>query len=577
MMLLQTTELTKEFQGNPVLAGVTFHLAGGERVGLVGANGCGKSTLLKLLTGELSPDGGAIHWVSPGLSRAYLAQEGEWDPTRPLAEQMGPLPETPPAGLIGRGQPACQVPDDLLARCGITSAMLARPAGQLSGGQKTRAALARALAGKPDLLLLDEPTNHLDTEGLAWLENLLASYRGTVLVVSHDRYFLDRVATRILEMDGGKVKEYPGNYSAYARQKQLESERTREEYRQYVKDKKKLQAAIRRQRDWAEHGETEKLTGGDKVLKAGHKAQAKAHMVTAHAMEKRLGRMQVDKPREQTRINLRLDGKAGVGKNLVLAERLGFSYDGRNWLFRGAGFFIQRGDKAAIIGPNGSGKTTLVRLLLGQLEPTEGSLYRSPVKVAYLAQEMETLNPQNTVLEEATGNSAMDQAYARSLLGCLLFSGEDVLKRVAVLSGGEKVRLALAKILLAAPDLLVLDEPTNGLDLPSRERVEEALENYPGTLLLVSHDRYLLRRIATRIVSIENKQLEAFGGGYDAWVERGQQPAGADDLAVRRLVLETRLAHLSAALAKPAEADKERLNAEFLQVSREWRALRSEG
>jgi ATPase subunit of ABC transporter with duplicated ATPase domains len=232
----------------------------------------------------------------------------------------------------------------------------------------------------------------------------------------------------------------------------------------------------------------------------------------------------------------------------------------------------------AIIGPNGSGKTTLLRLLLGELAPTEGSLYRSPVRTAYLAQEVELLDPARTVLEEATGNSALDQAAARTLLGCLLFQRDAVLKRVGALSGGEKVRLALAKILLSSPELLVLDEPTNNLDLASRERVEEALDGYPGTLFLVSHDRYLLRRMANRIISVADGKLVNFEGGYDGFVSRSSAPAAVpadEDPALRRLLLETQLARLSAQLDAPPPGEAEQLNTEFIRISRELRALRS--
>ncbi|HWI60251.1 MAG TPA: ABC-F type ribosomal protection protein [Symbiobacteriaceae bacterium] len=547
MMALQVRDLMKEYEGIPVLDGVTFHLAGGERVGLVGANGCGKTTLMKILAGEETAGGGSIRGVTPGLSRAYLSQESAFDPDRPLAAQ-----------LTG-------VPDGLLARCGIDREMLDRKPGQLSGGQKTRAALARVLARMPDVLLLDEPTNHLDTEGLAWLESLLVGYRGAVLVVSHDRYFLDRVVTRVLEMENGKVKEYPGNYSAYARLKQAELERAKEEYRNYVKQKKQLEEAMRRQIAWAESAHS---SGPPPSAPANWKdyqrGQAKAHMQVAKAMEKRLERIKVEKPRDAAKIHLRMDGAGSVARNLILADRLGFTYDGARWLFREASFYVQRGDRVAIVGPNGSGKSTLIRLILGELAPTEGTLYCSPLRVAYLAQEMEHLNPANTVLTEATGNSAMDQAYARSLLGCLLFSGEAVLKPVSVLSGGEKIRLTLAKILLSAPDLLVLDEPTNGLDLPSRERVEEALEGYPGTLLLVSHDRYLLQRLATRTLRV--------GDGSITVGTLRSAPSTDDD---RRLLLETRLSQLSAALVAPKPEEKEQLDREFIEVSRELSRLKA--
>ncbi|HYG57459.1 MAG TPA: ABC-F type ribosomal protection protein [Symbiobacteriaceae bacterium] len=553
MIVLQAYDVTKEYQGHPVLTGCTFHLAGSERVGLVGANGCGKSTLLKILAGALPADGGSLRWVTPGLSRVYLVQEGHWEPGRPLEDQLG------------------AVPADLLARCGIDRAALAQPAGTLSGGQKTRAALARALAARPDVLLLDEPTNHLDAGGLSWLESVLATYPGTILVVSHDRYFLDQVTTRILELDGGKLKDYPGNYSAYARQKQMELERAHEEYRQYVKEKARLLAAIRRERQWADRSHRSKQDGtAPKNWKDFQRSQAKAHMQVARSMENRLERIKVDKPRDAQHLHMRIDGQGAVGRNLILAENLGFTFSRHRPLFQGASFYVQRGDRVAIIGPNGSGKTTLIRLILGELAPTEGRLYTAPLRAAYLAQELDHLHPENTVLQEATGNAALDQAAARTLLGCLLFSGEAIFKKVAMLSGGEKVRLALAKILLSAPDMLVLDEPTNGLDLPSRERVEEALESYGGTLLLVSHDRYLLSRIATRVIHIKDGRLEPFGGSYQEFLARGR----GQDRTSQILLLENRLAQLSAALTAPSAEEKERLTAEFIQVSRELRVLR---
>lgn len=555
MMVLQVRNLTKEFESAPVFTGATFHLAAGERVGLVGANGCGKSTLMKILAGELAPTDGFVTWVTAGLTRAYLSQEGHWDPGLPLSGQMG------------------SVSADLLARCGITPAMLARPAGTLSGGQKSRAALARALATRPQVLLLDEPTNHLDTEGLQWLESLLVSYRGTVLVVSHDRYFLDRVATRILELEDGTLRSYPGNYSAYARQKQAERERAEAEYRQFVSLKKQLEAAIQRQLQWARQAWNAPLADDESgVVRVYNHGQAAIHERTAKVLQQRIERARVEKPKKARRINLKLDADGAGGKNQILAEGLSFSYDGARWILRAADFYVQRGDRVAIVGPNGSGKTTLVKLLLGELAPTGGSIYRSPVRVGYLEQELAKLDPRRTVLEEATGDSALDQAWARTLLGGLLFPGETVLKRVAMLSGGEKVRLALAKILLSAPEMLVLDEPTNGLDLPSREKVEEALEGYPGTLLLVSHDRYLLRRIANRVFRVEGGRLETWNGGYDEYVGRAGR-TGPEEAADRRLLLETRLAQLSADLARAAEPDKERLTAEFIQVSRELRSL----
>ncbi|MFZ5823252.1 MAG: ribosomal protection-like ABC-F family protein [Bacillota bacterium] len=559
-MSLHVRGLTKEYEGTHVLTGVTFHLAQGEKVGLVGLNGCGKSTLMRILAGESEADGGSVHWVHPERSVAYLSQEDIWAPHRPLGEQLGP------------------VDDDLLSRCGIDRALLSRPAGTLSGGQKTRAGLARVLAGKPDLLLLDEPTTHVDTDGLDWLESVLRNYPGTVLLVSHDRWFLDRVVTRILEMNGGKVKEYPGNYSAYARQKQAEREKLDADYHAYLKQKRHLEEAIRREREWAMRAHRTKVDKTDHRYQKGHNEnKSLAHMRIAASMEKKLERIRVEKPREQSRIHLGLESGTHVARNLILAEDLGFTYDGSRWLFRKASFYVQRGDRVALVGPNGAGKTTLIRLLLGDLSPTEGALRRSPLRVAYLAQEMENLTPSLTVLEEASGgNAALDQARVRTLLACLLFAGEAIFKKVAVLSGGEKVRLALAKILLSDPDMLMLDEPTNGLDLTSRERVEEALLDYPGTLLLVSHDRYLLERLASRVIQVKEGRLDAFHATYAEFVQRNAAPGptAAQPVAEERMLLENRLAQLSALLDKPAEGEAERLTQEFIAVSRALRALR---
>lgn len=557
MTILQVYRLKKEYAGLPILTDVTFHLSGGERVGLVGVNGSGKSTLLKILAGELAADGGNLTWVTAGLSRAYLSQDGHWDPELTLGEQIGP------------------VPADLLGRCRVGRSLLAQKAGTLSGGEKTRAALARTLAGCPDLLLLDEPTNHLDAEGLQWLEGLLASYRGTVLVVSHDRYFLDRVTTRTLELAGGVITEYAGNYSAYAAEKQAEWKRQQADYQEYLSARRRLEEAIREQRQRARAGHNVKVErDAPAPAKAFYAKKGRAAARLARSMEKRLENMQVEKPREAFRVSLKLEGGSKTARHLIVAEDLGFTFDGRRWLLRSVNFSVRHGDRVALVGPNGAGKSTLVRLILGELRPKEGAIRVSPVRIAHLAQEMEHLNPGNTVLEEAAGgNSAPDQADTRSLLGCLGFSRDGVLKRVGVLSGGEKVRLALAKILLSDPDLLVLDEPTNGLDLTSREQVEHALETYPGTLVLVSHDRYLLRRTATRVFALDGGRLEAFSGGYEEFLQRGARNAQqtSED---RRLLLETRLAQLSADLAAAREGDAERLNAEFIAISRELWALR---
>lgn len=562
VVVLKVHQLAKEYGGQQVLEAVSFQLASGERVGLVGPNGCGKSTLLEILTGHVGPDGGQVRWIPAGISRGYMPQEPPWDPKVPLGEQLGP------------------VPDDLLARWGLDRGLLHRPAGRLSGGQKTRAALVQALAGDPQVLLLDEPTNHLDVEGLEWLEETLQVYPGAVLVVSHDRLFLDRVVDRILALEDGRLRSYPGNYSAYAAQRQREQEQADAEYRHYLKEKRRLEEAIRREMEWARRAQDRKLPREYGLAKPALRAKAKVHVRKARAMEKRLHRMRKEPPKKEERINLAFGRAGGGSRTLIAAEEMGFHYPGGPWLFRGATFAIQRGERVLVVGPNGSGKTTLLRLLLGELEPSEGRLHRAPARAAFLAQELENLDHNRTVLAEASGgNEAADQAKVRTLLGCLLLGGDAVWKRVADLSGGERVRLAVAKLILAEPDLLVLDEPTNGLDLASRERVEEALEGFQGTLVVVSHDRYLLRRLGNAVLALKDGRILSYPGGYEAFQQhqaalrrRGEGPG---DGAERRLLLETRLAQLAAQLADPPEGEAEALEEAYLAISRELSELRN--
>lgn len=561
VVVLQVRELAISYGSQHVFQGVSFHLASGERVGLVGPNGCGKSTLLAILAGRIAPDLGQVRWIPASVSIGYVPQEPGWAPDVPLEEQLGPIPP------------------HLLACWGLDRQLLRLPVGRLSGGQKTRAALARTLAGEPAVLLLDEPTNHLDIEGLERLEEALRTYPGTVLVVSHDRFFLDRVVGRILAFEDGSIRSYPGNYSAYAAQRRRELEQADAEYRRYLREKRRLEEAIRREMEWARRAQERKLPREYGLAKPALRAKAKVHARKARAMEKRLERMRKEPPKKQERIDLAFGGAGGGGRMLIAAEEVGFHYPGSPWLFRGATFAIQRGERVLVVGPNGSGKTTLLRLILGELDPVEGRIHRNVARSAFLAQELDHLDPERTVLAEASGgNEAADQAQVRTLLGCLLLGGDTVWKRVGDLSGGERVRLAVAKLILASPDLLVLDEPTNGLDLPSRERIEEALEAFQGTLVVVSHDRHLLRRLGTAVLAIEDGRVLFYPGGYEAFEQHRaalrSRKAGRDD-GERRLLLEARLAQLAAELACPPEGELERLEEEYLAVSRELQELRA--
>ena len=583
MMLLHVQQVSKSYQDRLILRDSSFHLSAGEKVGLVGLSGSGKSTLLRLVAGVEQPDTGDLLWLDAAARAAcaYLPQELAWCPDVPLANHL-------------QG-----VSVQTLSRCKVTADLLARPFGQLSGGEKTRAGLAKVLQEGLSVLLLDEPTNHLDVDGLTWLEQFLTGFGGAVLVVSHDRHFLDQVVHRVLELDDGCIREYRGNYSAYAQQKAAERQRQEETYARFVREKKRLEQALERKRQWAEKGQRQaRRIGNDAPIaaKAFFGAASRRMMSGAKALETRLERLHAEKPETNPSLDAALGDVSTSGRHLAVAEDLGFHYPGEAWLFRNSRFFIERRDRLAIVGRNGSGKSTLVRLLLGEFMPTEGTLRVSPVRIGYLAQELETLRATDTLLDAIRRDQVQSDATnrVRDMLGHLLFRQDWIFKPVETLSGGEKVRLAFARILFDAPDFLVLDEPTNALDLASREAIEVALLAFAGTLVFVSHDRYLLHRLATKVLSVDAGSVHVTLGGYDEylrWQARRRTPDDVGRAATsgataeradglnrrdRILMLEHRLAVLAQQLSVVvAEEEHDALTEEFIQIHREVSRLRS--
>jgi len=369
----------------------------------------------------------------------------------------------------------------------------------LSGGQKTRAALAKLLLQKPDVLLLDEPTNHLDIEACEWLEEFLQDFSGAVLVVSHDRYFLDRVVTKIIDLHEGFTRSYPGNYTAYARQKEEVLRQQAESYDRQQAEIAKLEDFISRYHAGQRHRE-------------------------AKSRGRRLDKMvRIRKPRmESEKIHVRLDTGSSSGHIVLDLQDIAKGFDGKS-LFTGLNLLVENGDRIGLVGPNGSGKTTLLRMILGDEEPSAGTLSIGyGVEMGYFAQDLAGLDPENTVLEELLESADLKPGEARNLLARFLFKGDDVFKSVARLSGGEQNRLVLAKLMLQKPNLLLLDEPTNHLDIDSRQALDQALREFSGTIILTSHDRYLLNSVATRIVEIANGASKVFEGNYDFFVERAR-------------------------------------------------------
>ncbi|NLA58284.1 MAG: ABC-F type ribosomal protection protein [Firmicutes bacterium] len=570
--ILRVDNLTKSYGIYEIFTNVSFLLKMGEKAALVGPNGVGKSTLLKILAGEESVDAGTITWLREPLVCQYVPQMpkfGQSTPWSVLSRQAQRL------GVLARGTPA-----EAISRFGFAEEEAHLPATQLSGGQKTRLALAKAWLCHPDLLLLDEPTNHLDIEALEWLEEFVLTYRGSVLIVSHDRAFLDSVVSRVLELSQRGITEYHGNYTAYreAKEKRFQSEMAR--YQAEQKRIRKLESAIEQQ--MRQFLRSHQIAGQHDFYRSKAKKLAKS----AKAKMKRLEKMKqtgVSKPKAEQRVSFHGFESSDSGRRLIMAEDLGKAYN--KLLFQNGNFAILRGDKVGLIGPNGAGKTTLLRMLLGDEEPTKGCLWVSPsASIGYLDQEMEKLDSSNTVLEEVLSclsEQTRDEiTRVRTFLAQMLFREEELEKPIGVLSVGEKKRVAMAKLLLSSHNLLLLDEPTDHLDLPSRERLEDALLDYEGTLVLVSHDRYLLRKVCNKVLAFVDGRLVAYSGGFAEYEEKvikgKNQVQGTTNSGLspeERLVLETKLAQLSADLASTPKDDPsyEELEKSFLELARRLR------
>jgi ATP-binding cassette subfamily F protein 3 len=543
MSLLVAEGIHKGYGGRTVLAGVRVELARGERVGLVGANGAGKSTLLAVLAGRVPPEAGRVA-VPRGVRVGYLGQEpdlGEGvtvraaaagafahldameERLRELAERLAARPGDPillaeygswqtrfeEAGGYDRAHRLTST----LRGLGLPEAVWDAPVAALSGGERIRLGLARLLLEAPDVLLLDEPTNHLDEAAVEWLEGCLTGWRGAVLVASHDRLFLDRVATRILQLADGRLKSYPGGYSAYRRQVEAEAEAREREEAARQAEVARLEAFVARYR-------------------AGSRA------AQARSRARRLERLRAEAREPEARqVPPQLAFRAGTapGREVLVVEGLTHGY-GDRLLFAPWDAVVVRGERIGVVGPNGAGKTTLLRLLAGEERPMGGTVvWGHGVRLAWLRQDLGGLDEGLTVLEtllEAFPDLGAPQA--RTVLARFGFRGDRPLDRVGALSGGERNRLWLCLLCLAEANVLLCDEPTNHLDLAAREALEEALVAYPGTLFVVSHDRYLLERVATRIWWLDRGRVVDLAGGYAAYRAARAQPSPAEPAARRR-------------------------------------------
>ena len=573
-MILSCQNISKAFVENQVLKNVSFHIEDHEKAAIVGINGAGKTTLLRIIVGEMTPDDGQVV-LAKDKTLGYLAQNSTVDTSHTIYEEllsvkadllrleekirecennmkhadgdaledlMKQYTSLTHAFETGGGYLYRSELVGVLKGLGFTEDEFSKPVATLSGGQKTRVALGRLLLQNPDLIILDEPTNHLDMNSIAWLETYLLNYKGAVLIVSHDRYFLDRIAGKVIEIDQSKATTFIGNYSDYAIKKE------------------QLRVAA-----WnAYMNQQREIKHQEEVIEKLKSFNREKSIKRAESREKMLDKIEViEKPSEvRTDMKLTLTPRILSGNDVLTVEHLSKSFDSQK-LFTDVNFEIKRGEHVAIIGDNGSGKTTLLKILNG-LVPADQGTFRlgSNVEIGYYDQEHHVLHSEKTLFEEISDDYPyLNNTQIRNVLAAFLFTGEDVFKRISDLSGGERGRVSLAKLVLSNANFLILDEPTNHLDIMSKEILEDALNGYEGTILYVSHDRYFINRTAHRILDLTEGQFVSYVGNYDYYLEKH----------------DTVMAAIEASTPQSADADNTAATkAAESEVKLDWKAQKEE-
>ena len=533
MMILSCSNICKAFGSEVILDQVSFHIEDHEKAAIVGINGAGKSTLLKIIVGELGADDGVVA-LSRGKTLGYLAQHQDLDSSRTIYDEVlevkRPLIQMEERIRHLEVEMKDKSGDELnnmfreynrlsheferlngyayqsevtgvLKGLGFSQEDFTKTISTLSGGQKTRVALGRLLLVNPDILLLDEPTNHLDMESIAWLESYLSNYTGSVIIVAHDRYFLDRTVKKIIELDGGRATVFTGNYTAYSEKK----------------------AMLRQARIKAYLNQQQEIRHQEEVIAKLKSFNREKSIKRAESREKMLAKIEVlEKPMDiDDAMDIRLEPQVVSGNDVMTVKGLSKSF-GSLHLFSQVDFEIKRGERVAVIGNNGTGKTTLLKII-NQMETADaGEIHLgSKVHIGYYDQEHQVLHMEKTVFEEIQDTYPnMTNTQVRNCLASFLFTGDDVFKRIGDLSGGERGRVSLAKLMLSEANFLILDEPTNHLDITSKEILEDALNRYTGTVFYVSHDRYFINRTATRILELTGQSFLNYIGNYDYYLEK---------------------------------------------------------
>lgn len=636
-MILQVSQINKTFGTDEILKDISFHIEDNEKVALIGINGAGKSTLFKIIVGELSPDSGNVIF-SKDRKMGYLSQHQDFSCENTIYDEILTMKEdilnlerrmreieknmqhAEPDELealmkeysdanhlyeLNNGYAYKSEVTGVLKGLGFNEADFGKQVSTLSGGQKTRVSLAKLLLSKPDIILLDEPTNHLDLPSINWLETYLRSYSGAVLIIAHDRYFINKIVTKVIEIENCHARVYSGNYDDYSEKK----------------------AMIRKAELNAYYKQQEEIKHQEEVIAKLKSFNREKSIKRAESREKMLDKIEVlDKPLGEARqINIKLTPAITSGNDVLTIRNLSKSY-GSLKLFEDFSYLIRRGQKIAIIGSNGTGKTTLLKILRGMVPADSGSFtFGAKVFSGYYDQEQQVLDPSKTIFEEIQdAYPSMDNTAIRNTLAAFLFTGDDVFKLVRELSGGEKGRVSLAKLMLSNSNFLMLDEPTNHLDINSKEILEEAINAYEGTVLYVSHDRYFINKTATAILDLTRGRFIAYDGNYDYylakkeiventvfgltnevaeakkvtsnkldWEKQKEQEAAKRKLASRINKceeeieeIESRIAELETELLKPELAtnayeltkittEKDSLEERLLEVMEEWESLQS--
>lgn len=535
-MILSLNNIHKSFGTDIILENISLTAEANDKIGIVGVNGAGKSTLLKIIIGELSSDNGSVT-IANSTRIGYFSQNIEIDSTKTIYEEL--LTVFEPIIAMEKELRSIEAQmisadgdklEELMNRYTDLSARIEEKNGyeyesrirgvikglgfnkeesyqhinELSGGQKTRVALGKLLLSSPEILLLDEPTNHLDIESMQWLEDYIRSYKGCVLIVSHDRYFLDKTVTKILEIENGKSMTYIGNYTAYAEKKAVNREIALKHYINQQREIKRQEEVIQKLKSYNREKSIKRAESREKMLEKMTKVDAPENL--------------------PENMRLEINPQKESGNDVLIVNELAKSFDGKK-LFEHVSFHIRRGEKVALIGPNGIGKTTLFRIILNMTDLDRGECkLGSGVEVGYYDQEHGTLNSDKSIFDEISDTYPnLKNTQIRNVLAAFVFTGDDVFKKISMLSGGEKGRVSLAKIMLSNANFLILDEPTNHLDLASKEILEKALATYTGTVLYISHDRYFINATAQRIIELTAEGVNNYYGNYDFYLEKRQQ------------------------------------------------------